>query len=163
MNWDNIYRKLSIDHKMPTDKFKIILADDDEDDCMFFREALDDLSLSTTLKTVFNGLELMNLLQSDFPDLPDVIFMDMNMPLKSGMECLMELKEDELLRNVPVIFYSTSFNPEITTLLYDRGAQYYIRKPANFSNIKSVIKKSISLIQKNDRSLPKREEFVIYP
>jgi len=148
---------------MPTDKFKIILADDDEDDCMFFREALDELSLSTTLKTVFNGLELMNLLQSDFPNLPDVIFMDMNMPLKSGMECLMELKEDDLLKEVPVIIYSTSFNPEITALLYERGAQYYIRKPANFSNIKSVITKAIYLIQKNDHFLPKKEEFVIHP
>lgn len=148
---------------MPTEKFKIILADDDEDDCMFFKEALSELSLSITLKTVYNGLELMDLLQSDLSNLPDVIFMDMNMPLKSGSECLLELKEHERLRNVPVIIYSTSSNPEITASLYGKGAQYYIKKPADFSNIKSVLKKAISLIQNNKHFLPKQEGFVIQP
>src|SRR5690606_8691590 len=148
---------------MPIGKFRIVLADDDEDDCMFFSEALSELSLSITLKTVFNWLELMDVLQGDFPKLTDVIFMDMNMPLKSGMECLLVLKENELLRDITVIIYSTSFNPEIIALLYENGARYYIRKPADFSNIKSVIKKAISLIQKNDHFIPQKEEFVIQP
>ena len=143
--------------------FQILLADDDEDDCMFFKEALDELSLCATLKTVNNGVELMDFLENNLPNLPQVLFLDLNMPRKSGTECLSEIKQSEKFRHLPVIIYSTSSNIDVMDQLYGKGAQYYIRKPADFSTLKSVIGRTIDLIKQNEVLQASRKEFVIQP
>lgn len=143
--------------------FQILLADDDEDDCMFFREALDELSLCATLKTVNNGVELMNFLENNLLNLPQMLFLDLNMPRKSGAECLEEIKQSEKFKHLPVIIYSTSSNIDVMDQLYGKGAQYYIRKPADFSSLKSVISRTIELILQKKVLPSSREEFVIQP
>ncbi|MEG3658826.1 response regulator [Arenibacter palladensis] len=143
--------------------FQILLADDDEDDCMFFREALDELSLCATLKTVNNGVELMNFLENNLLNLPQMLFLDLNMPRKSGAECLEEIKQSEKFKHLPVIIYSTSSNIDVMDQLYGKGAQYYIRKPADFSSLKSVISRTIDLILQKKVLPSSREEFVIQP
>jgi len=70
--------------------YNLLLADDDTDDCFFFREALGELPFMSTLTTVNNGVELMNRLTDQSYHLPDILFLDLNMPLKTGIECLME-------------------------------------------------------------------------
>lgn len=143
--------------------FQILLADDDEDDCMFFKEALEELSLCATLKTVNNGVELMNFLENNLLNLPQMLFLDLNMPRKSGAECLSEIKQNEKFKHLPVIIYSTSSNIDVMDQLYGEGAHYYIRKPADFSNLKSVIRRTIDLILQKDVLPSTREEFVIQP
>ena len=148
---------------MANSNFHILLADDDEDDCMFFKEALDELSLCATLTSVNNGVELINFLENNLPNLPHVLFLDLNMPRKSGIECLSEIKQSEKFRNLPVIIYSTSSNIDVMDQLYGKGAQYYIRKPADFSNLKSVIGRTIDLIKQKEVLQSSREEFLIQP
>jgi|TARA_R100000935_G_C2842107_1_gene172207 CheY-like chemotaxis protein len=148
---------------MANSDFQILLADDDEDDCMFFKEALDELALCATLKTVNNGVELMDFLENNLPNLPQVLFLDLNMPRKSGTECLLEIKQYEKFRHLPVIIYSTSSNIDVMDQLYRQGAQYYIRKPAEFSNLKRVISRTIDLIKQKRVLQSSREEFVIQP
>lgn len=143
--------------------FKILLADDDEDDCMFFKEALDELSFPASLNTVGNGVELMKFLASHSANLPHLLFLDLNMPRKTGMECLSEIKQHEALKKMPVIIYSTSSNPEVMELLYDKGAQYYIRKPADFADLKSVIHKAIALSGQKSILQPTKDNFEIQP
>tara|TARA_R110002050_G_scaffold24240_2_gene64806 strand:+ start:6694 stop:7149 length:456 start_codon:yes stop_codon:yes gene_type:complete len=146
-----------VDHR----DFQILLADDDEDDCMFFKEALDELALCATLKTVNNGVALMDFLENNLSNLPQVLFLDLNMPMKSGAECLTEIKRSAKFRHLPVIIYSTSSNIDVMDQLYAKGAQYYIRKPADFSDLKSVINRTIELIQQTKDMQSSREEFVI--
>jgi CheY-like chemotaxis protein len=148
---------------MKTDTLHILLADDDEDDCMFFKDVLSELPFPVLLNTVSNGVELMNFLENNSINLPNVLFLDLNMPLKAGLECLAEIRENKKLNELPVIIYSTSFNPEVMDLLYNKGAHYYIRKPADFANLKSVIKKAITLSAKNNVLRPAKEKFVIQP
>lgn len=149
---------------MANQVFDILLADDDPDDCMFFQDALDDLAVAAEFNTVKNGVELMNYLKNETTGhFPDVLFLDLNMPCKSGLECLSELKQDETLKQIPVIIYSTSSNPEMMDLLYDRGAQFYIRKPADFANLKSVIYKALCLSTPRKTLQPTRENFMIQP
>ena len=139
----------------------LLLADDDLDDCIFFKEALEELSVSTKLTTVNDGVQLMQLLSKEKEVMPDVLYLDLNMPRKNGFDCLVEIKSDEKLKQIPVIIYSTSFDKEVVNLLHERGAQFYIRKPAEFHNLKNVIQKSLELIADANKEQPSIEKFVL--
>ena len=142
-------------------QLNILLADDDTDDCIFFKEALGELLLSTNLTTVNDGEQLMKLLTNETNVLPDVLFLDLNMPRKNGFECLTEIKLSKKLKQLPVIVFSTSFEQEVVNQLYKNGAQYFIRKPSEFSQFKKIIQQSLALIMKEDISQPARENFVV--
>ena len=139
----------------------ILLADDDTDDCIFFKEALGELMLSTNLTTVNNGEQLMQLLTNETNELPHILFLDLNMPRKNGFECLSEIKQNKKLKELPVIIFSTSFEKEVVNLLYKNGAQYFIRKPSEFSQFKKIIQQSLIAISQETISQPSRENFVI--
>jgi len=146
---------------MNLNQLKILLADDDIDDCIFFKEALVELLLSTHLTTVNDGEQLMQLLTNETNVLPHVLFLDLNMPRKNGFECLTEIKLSKKLKQLPVIVFSTSFEQEVVNQLYKNGAQYFIRKPSEFSQFKNIIQLSLALITKENISQPTRENFVI--
>ena len=103
----------------------ILLADDDPDDCLFFKEALSGSMLTTHLTTVPDGEYLMEMLNST-DAISDVLFLDLNMPRKNGFECLSEIKLNGKLKSLPVIVFSTSFEQEVVNLLYDNG--HFINK-----------------------------------
>jgi CheY-like chemotaxis protein len=145
---------------MKSTLLNILLADDDLDDCLFFKEVLDELPLSSTLTTVNNGVDLMLYLSAN-TFLPDALFLDLNMPRKNGFECLTEIKESEELKKLPVIILSTSFDTDVVNLLYEKGANHYIRKPGDFSKLKLVINEALTKIaNKEDLKTPK-DKFVI--
>lgn len=141
----------------------LLLADDDKDDCLFFKDALEELPLTANLTTVHDGEQLMQLLSKEkvAPPPPHVLFLDLNMPRKNGFECLEEIKRDERLRQLPVIVFSTSFEQDVVNLLYKKGAQYYIRKPAEFSELKRVIHRALVLATQEHMSQPAKEDFVL--
>jgi len=143
-------------------KYKLLLADDDADDCIFFKEALEDLAVDATLATVSNGVELMKMLHSQSILLPDLLFLDLNMPLKNGFECLEEIKGDKKLRSLPVVIYSTSLNMEVMNLLYEKGAQYYIRKPGEFLKLKKVIREVLKITLHDHHTQPPIDKFILH-
>ena len=136
-------------HDLP---INLLLADDDKDDCLFFREALEELPFTANLVMVHDGVQLMQYLKQNTGMLPDILYLDLNMPRKNGFECLSEIKKHKKLRQLPVIIFSTSFNPQIVDHLQQQGAQYYIRKPAEFSNLKKVILRSLILLKEKQAS-----------
>jgi CheY-like chemotaxis protein len=148
----------------------IFLADDDDDDCLFFKEAMDELPVTNALTTVHNGEQLMKLLKT-VDELPLLLFLDLNMPRKNGFQCLQEIKQDEQLKQLNVVIVSTSFQQDVADLLYNTGAQYFIHKPAAFGDLKRVIHKVIMIMeqtllvsaseQAGRISQPARENFVI--
>lgn len=127
----------------------ILLADDDTDDRFFFEKALKEIPISTNIRTVENGEELMNYLSKTGISLPDVIFLDISMPRKTGVECLIEIKSDEKLEHIPVIIFTTSFTRgmelemKLSNTLFTMGAQDYIRKPSGFEELKQVLHQAI--------------------
>jgi CheY-like chemotaxis protein len=139
----------------------LLLADDDEDDCMFFREALKELPVDSSLKTVNNGEQLMSLLTTNPATLPDILFLDLNMPRKTGYECLSEIKFSDKLKQLPVIIFSTSLNHELADLLYEKGANHYIRKPGDFSKLKKAILEALTIISLNNSQKRSKEKFII--
>lgn len=149
---------------MSKEPYYLLLADDDEDDCLFFKEALDEISIKTDLSMVHDGVQLMDFLKNHATDtLPDAIFLDLNMPRKNGIECLTEIKENNILRNLPVIIFSTSLDNEIVENLYQKGASQYIRKPGDFSKLKTVIEKALTIASENNFKQPERANFILQP
>ena len=146
---------------MNLEHLNILLADDDGDDCLFFKEALGGFVLSTHLTTVPNGEHLMHLLINKTNKLPDVLFLDLNMPRKNGFECLLEIKENTQLKNLSVVIFSTSFEQEVVNTLYKNGAQHFIRKPSEFSQFKKIIQQTLTLIAQDNISKPTLENFVV--
>ncbi len=128
---------------MNTQPIKILLADDDEDDRLFFQDAIEALPLKTSLKMVENGKELMDYLQLVEPSLPDVIFLDLNMPGKNGLEYLTEIRTNQRLKSISVAVYSTSSSEKDIEESFIRGANIYINKPNDFNDLKNVLKKVI--------------------
>ncbi|MEO7767685.1 MAG: response regulator [Ferruginibacter sp.] len=124
---------------------KILLADDDQDDCLLFKNALADLSLPLKLTIVPDGVELMDMLNQENMPLPDVLFLDLYMPRKSGFECLTEIKNNPRLNQIFVIIFSSSYAPEVVEQLYKNGAQFYVRKPDNVAQFKKVIYHALHL------------------
>ena len=137
-------------------QLNILLADDDTDDCFFFEKALREISIPTQLTTVNDGERLMDYLSKNSEQLPDVLFLDLNMPRKSGFECLTEIVENIQLKEIPVVMFSTSYTLDpnyeqsMIDVLFKMGAQDYIRKPGDFAKLKELIQQSLTkLIEKN--------------
>jgi CheY-like chemotaxis protein len=143
--------------------YNLLLADDDFDDCAFFKEALEDLQISATLLTINDGVELMNFLSAKSDNLPDALFLDLNMPRKSGLECLSEIKLMDMLKHLAVIIFSTSLNTEVVDLLYQKGAHYYVRKPGEYNKLKEVILEALTLISNNKLIQPTKDKFILHP
>jgi CheY-like chemotaxis protein len=146
---------------MVVNELLVLLADDDKDDCLLFQEALEELPLSTHLTIVHDGDQLMKLLLTSTNQLPQVLFLDLNMPRKNGSECLAEIKSNKVLSQLSVIIISTSSEQEIVNLMYKNGAQYYIRKPSEFSLIKKVIHQALTNIAAGNLEQPEKKDFVI--
>ena len=146
---------------MNLNELHILLADDDTDDCLFFEEAIAELIPSSNFTAVHNGEQLMLLLNNETIKLPNILFLDLNMPRKNGFECLTEIKQNELLRGLPVVIFSTSFEDEVVNTLHNNGAHYFIRKPSEFALFKHIILHTLSLIMKGEIKQPLKEEFVL--
>lgn len=136
---------------MNVKNLNVLLADDDADDCLFFKQALEGLLLASHLTTVNDGEQLMNYLNNvnvgaqNFVPQPDVIFLDINMPRKSGIECLAEIRQNENLKDIPVVMFSTSNDWDTIKQLFKSGANVYIHKPSDFEQLKQVIQHALPM------------------
>jgi CheY-like chemotaxis protein len=140
----------------------IVLADDDDDDCDLFREALDELLVVPRLTIAKDGQQLMDVLLQGDRALPDVLFLDVNMPLKNGIECLQDIRDTERLKNLPVIIFSTSAQQWALERVYELRASIYVLKPNSFLKLKDVIRNVLAIDWNKNPQLP-RDEFLLQP
>ncbi|NDP27956.1 MAG: response regulator [Flavobacterium sp.] len=124
---------------MQQDSILITLADDDEDDRLFFTDAFDELKINTIVKTVHNGKELLNFLNLPDTVLPHIIFLDLNMPLLNGTECLKAIKQNHKFKDIAIAIYSTSSSDKDVENTFVLGANIYIQKPSNFDDLKKIL------------------------
>lgn len=124
----------------------IVLADDDPDDRALVGEALEEAGLPIDLRTVSDGLELLEYLrregryaQADAPE-ADLVLLDLNMPRMSGHEVLENMRADERLRAVPVVVLSTSTREDDIVRSYEAGGNSFITKPASFPGLVEVMR-----------------------
>jgi two-component system response regulator len=123
---------------------EILLIEDNPADILLTREALTDTKLPFYMHTVGDGVHAMRFLrkQDKYTDArrPDIIMLDLNLPVKDGREVLAELKVDKELCRIPVIVLTTSIREEDINAAYDLGANCYIVKPIDFTEFCNVIK-----------------------
>ncbi len=123
----------------------VVLADDDEDDRLFFTEAFDELKIKTKVETYKDGVDLMHwLIQTDVL-IPNILFLDLNMPKKSGLECLKEIKKLDKFKNMAIAIYSTSSSEEDIENTFVNGANIYIKKPNDFKTLIKVLSDVVTI------------------
>lgn len=130
---------------MTTDFIYITLADDDEDDRLFFTDAFSELKINTKVNTFNDGVELMDYLNNPESVLPNVLFLDLNMPRKNGVECLLEIKQNDRFNDIAIAIYSTSSSDEHIEETFVNGANIYIKKPNDFNTLKKILSEVITL------------------
>jgi CheY-like chemotaxis protein len=116
----------------------IVLVDDDADDRSIFSDALSELKIDTKLTLLEDGRNLLEFLEKS-EKLPDILFLDLNMPYKSGVECLIDIRKHTKFNDLSIAIYSTSSTDKDIEDTFIHGANIYIRKPNNFANLKKVL------------------------
>ena len=140
----------------------VLLAEDDNDDRFFFDKALKEISISTQLTTVNDGEQLMIYLAENSEHLPDVLFLDINMPRKNGFDCITEIKENKKLKDFFVVMFSTfysryvNYEQEMIKKLHGIRMDDFIRKPYDFEQLKEIIHKV--LIRATEKKSLKEQE-----
>jgi CheY-like chemotaxis protein len=138
----------------------VLLADDDIEDREIFMTAIQELSPDIKISVAVNGRELMSKLCNEDDHLPDILFLDLNMPFKNGQECLKEIRSNERLKRLPVIIYSTSSSSEHIDQTYKGGANYYLPKPDSFRDLKLIVGKVFSF-DWEEHDKPLKDKFVL--
>lgn len=118
---------------------RLLLADDDEDDRDFFRDALHVIRLKTELYTAETGVQAMELLNAPGIANPHLIFLDLNMPNMNGRECLLQIRGCTDLSGIPVIIFSTSANSTDVDEAFRNGANLYVQKPPAFDKMVNIL------------------------
>lgn len=125
-------------------KVLIFLVDDDEDDREVFLEALHEVNDSFLFVTAEDGEKAMKYLSDDSNRLPDLIFLDMNMPRLDGRQCLQEIKKIERLQSIPVVVYSTTKREDDVRETTRLGAVHFLTKPVLFQEITASLSEMIN-------------------
>ena len=125
----------------------ILCADDDPDDRLLLRDALDEVGFAHDLRFVEDGEQLMAYLrgEGDFADpahspAPDLLLLDLNMPRMDGREALLRIRGDAELRTLPIVVLSTADSAEDIHTAYSAGANSFVVKPASFEELVRVMR-----------------------
>jgi CheY-like chemotaxis protein len=131
-------------------RVSFFLVEDDLDDVTLFEEILREIDPSILFYSAGNGIEALEKLRSFGDKLPNYIFLDLNMPLMDGKQCLEELKKDDKLKNIPVIIFTTSSQSRDIEQTIQMGAACFITKPTSMKELKNIL---ASIAESNSRNL----------
>ena len=116
-----------------------LIVDDDTDDSEFLCGAINEIDESSQCLTAHNGEDALKKLRNGTIQRPDLIFLDLNMPRMGGRQCLVELKNDEKLKDIPVIIYSTASTQNYVNETLKLGAVYFLVKPTDLKDLRNQI------------------------
>jgi CheY-like chemotaxis protein len=122
----------------------IFLVDDDVDDQLFFTDALKDIDSSISCSIANNGKEALDYLNR-LTLLPEILFLDLNMPFMNGYECLSKLKNEVRLSRIPVVIFTTSTDPKDAEITHQLGAEVFLSKPSEFKQLREKLEKILAL------------------
>ncbi len=133
---------------MAKNGLSILLVDDDIDDTAIFEETIRDMIIPVHFQSALDGQEALDLL-SRITDYPDLIFLDLNMPLLNGKECLAQLKANPQWKSIPVIMYTTSSHSKDIEETMMGGAIAFVTKPTGLTDIQIILSTIIKSMPHN--------------
>ena len=122
----------------------VFLVDDDADDQLFFTDALREIDSRISCSIANNGREALDYLRNQTM-LPEILFLDLNMPFMNGYECLSQLKNEFRLSRIPVVIFTTSNDPRDAEITHQLGAEVFLSKPNEFRLLREKLEKILAL------------------
>lgn len=138
----------------------ILLAEDDDDDYLIFTLAIRDIKIAVALTRAENGEELMKLLGKR---VPDILFLDLEMPCKNGRQCLKEIRANKKYDELPVIIYSSFKDASSVEFCFRESGNLYVVKPNSIKDLSEILSRILTIDWGKIMYYPPRSEFVINP
>lgn len=126
----------------------VVLVDDDREDQAQFAEAISRLSKPVDLRIFDNGIDLMQFLFSG-GSLPDMVFLDLHMPMMNGEECLADIRQESEFDKIPVLIYSSVYDWSRIERLFNMGANLFLQKPVSLNELVQSLESCISAVLRN--------------
>lgn len=145
---------------MKKEKLVIVLLDDDEEEHVLFKEVANDFVQISSVVSFSKGKELLAYLSNPSAKIPDILFLDLNMPILSGIDCLVEIKKESRFANMPIAIYSTSSSKSDMKTAYQNGADFYINKPFEYSGMEKILRNILNVNWKEYSSNRTFEKFI---
>ena len=137
---------------------RVLIAEDDDDDYFIFSVAAAESPYKVHLSRAENGEILLKQLESE---LPNIVFLDMLMPVLDGHHCLKAIRANKRYDSVPVIVYTSLKDLESVEYCYREGSNLYVMKPDSFADLKTILEKVLAIDWKKTLYYPPRKEFIV--
>lgn len=131
----------------------IVLAEDNLEHCFFFERALKEVAPRTKFSAVHDGDKLMKLLENY---LPDLLFLDLSMPCKNGVECIKEIRENRIYDSMPIVVFSVTEDQQAIQAAYGYGANLYVVKPDEYYSLKTLLQNVLSMDWTRPKTITER-------
>ena len=138
----------------------VMIADDDQEDFELLSEAIDELGLDVQICRADNGNILMDMVHEN---IPDILFLDIEMPCCDGKSCIKTIRNDSKFDNLPIIVFTGNRDEELINFCYRNGINLYIHKPDSYSELVAIVQKVFSAGSPTVQYYPKLSDFVLNP
>jgi CheY-like chemotaxis protein len=139
----------------------VLLADNDAADRRVLKNAFEDLQMKTIVHTVNDGAQLMNYLGKKDVALPTLVLTGLNLPSKNGLECVKEIRSNNALDDISIAVYAASEHDYDIKEAFLRGANVYIKKPADFKSLKQALQRMLLAVVNNELSASDKSNFMM--
>lgn len=137
---------------------KILIGEDDDDDYLIFSLAIEETSYKVLLTRAVDGAMVLSQLEKE---MPDILFLDLKLPVKDGRECLKEIRANHHFDALPIIIYTSYDDLTNIEYCYREGSNLYTIKPSSVSDLKQILNRILSIDWKKIKYFPPRSEFVM--
>jgi response regulator RpfG family c-di-GMP phosphodiesterase len=137
---------------------EVLIADDDDDDFNILSITIQELQTDIIISRADNGEELLKILEEKIPDL---LFLDIQMPCLDGKDCIMRIRKERKYDNLPIIVYSAYKESSIVDFFYLNRTNLFIYKPDSFHEVSELMKKVFMIDWKSKRHYPEKSAFVL--
>jgi CheY-like chemotaxis protein len=140
-----------------TDSKNVLIAEDDHDDFEMFSLAIQELSISVVIRRAENGDLLMEILETN---IPDILFLDISLPCKDGKQCLREIRANHKFDLLPIIMYTSFNDPRSIEFTFREGANVFIIKPSSYKDLRDILKNIFAIEWKKSMYYPALPDFI---
>jgi CheY-like chemotaxis protein len=136
----------------------VLLAEDDPEDFLLFQYAVKEITIPVLLRHAEDGDKLFEMLKEA---IPDILFLDIHLPCKNGISCILEIRKNPQYNNMPVIMFTSYNHRSYVNQTYQSGANYYIVKPTSIQKLAEKLQQVLSIEWEKQLYFPPKHEFVL--